>query len=70
MSSKQYSIISLSDIIPYALITINKGTGFLTLGIDTTIWLLDEEGCSATILTANVLTGFEASSDTDLILAE
>ena len=50
--------------------TINKGTGFLTFGIDTTIWLLEDDGCSATIRTAKVLTGFEASSETDLILAE
>ena len=63
-------MISLSEIIPSARITMNNGTGFLTLGIDTTICLLEEEGCSATILTDNVLIGFEASSETDRIFAE
>jgi hypothetical protein len=47
-----------------------SGTGFLTLGTATTIWLFDKLGDGATILTAVVLIGFEVSSDTDLISAE
>ena len=60
----------LSDITPSALITMKSGTGFLTLGILTTIWPFLHEGVAATILTESVLIGFEASSDTDLISAE
>ena len=36
-SSKQYSIIDLSEITPNARIRINNGIGFLTLGISITI---------------------------------
>ena len=65
MSSKQYLIISLSDSIPKALITINKGIGFFTFGIATTICPFFFEGEGAIILIATVLTGLEASSDTE-----
>ena len=64
------SIIDLSDNIPNALITINKGIGFLTLGITTTICLLVKEGVAPTNLTAVVLTGLEASSERHLTSAE
>ena len=64
------SIISLSDSTPSARIKINSGTGFLTLGIFTTIWLLVNKEVGATISTLTVLTGLEASSETDLISAE
>ena len=40
-SSKQVLIISLSEITPNARIKINKGIGFLTFGIQTTIWLFE-----------------------------
>jgi hypothetical protein len=70
MSNKQVFIIALSEITPNALIKINKGIGFLTFGTDTTIWLLERDGDGDKILTAVVLIGFEASSDTDLISAE
>ena len=36
ISNRQYSIIDLSEITPNALIRINKGIGFFTLGISTT----------------------------------
>ena len=42
----------------------------LTAGIETTICPFDDWGCSRIIIIERVLTGFEASSDTDLILAE
>ena len=54
---------------PRARNTINRGIGFLTLGILTTIWLLVYVDVGATIRTDNVLSGLEASSDTVLISA-
>ena len=61
---------SSSDVTPRALIKINNGTGFLTFGTETTIWLLLYLGDGATIFTEVVRMGFEVSSDTDLISAE
>ena len=55
---------------PNALIKINRGTGFLTFGILTTILLLLNVDVGVTILTCNVLIGLEESSETDLISAE
>ena len=68
-SNKQVSIISLSEIIPSALIKINKGIGFLQLGIETTICLLVNLDVSSVILIEKVLCGFDVSSETDLISA-
>ena len=70
MSSKQHAIISLSDIIPNALIRINSGIGCLTFGILATIFLLVNFVFGATIRREKVLMGFDASSETVLISAE
>ena len=70
MFNKQVRIISLSDITPSARIRIKSGTGFFTLGTETTIWLLLNDGDGATILTEAVLIGFEVSSETERISAE
>ena len=69
-SCKQYSIIFLSDSMPSARITINRGTGLRTFGIVTTIWLFVNVVVGDTIFTAMVLAGFDESSDTVLISAE
>ena len=69
ISRRQYLIISLSDSIPNALITINNGIGFFTFGISTTICPFLCFDVGATIFTETVLIGFDASSDTDLIAA-
>ena len=53
---------SLSEIIPNALNTINNGIGFLTFGILTTILLFVNSAVGATIFTDKVLTGLDASS--------
>ena len=50
--------------------TINNGTGFLTFGIETTIWPFEDNDCSFIILTDNVRVGLDASSETDRIFAE
>ena len=60
---------SLSLSIPRALIRINKGIGILTLGISTTICLFVLLALGETILTDNVLTGLDASSEAVLISA-
>ena len=54
---------------PKALIKMKRGTGFLTFGTFTTIWLLVYFVEGLTILIDKVLTGFEASSDTERISA-
>ena len=63
-------IISLSEITPNALIKINKGIGFFIFGTETTICPLLKLGDGATILTDEVLIGFDESSDTERISAE
>ena len=68
-SSKQISMISLSDNTPSALITMNNGIGFLTLAITTTICLFSEVVVGVTIRTDTTLVGLEAFSDTDLTSA-
>ena len=68
MSSKHIVMISLSEIIPSARNTINKGTGFRTLGIFTTIFLNVE--VVDIIFTDNVRIGFDAFSETERISAE
>ena len=50
---------------PNALIKINRGTGFFTFGTETTICPLLKVGDGATILTDDVLIGFDESSDED-----
>ena len=69
ISSKQNSIIFLSDITPNALINMNNGIGFLTFGITTTNWLFVRVVEGATILMALVLTGLDESSETERISA-
>ena len=69
-SSKQYSIISLSDKTPNALITIKRGIGLRTFGIRTTICPFEYRAPGATSLTDIVRSGFDASSDTVRISAE
>ena len=64
------SIISLSEIIPIALIKINIGIGFLTLGIIATILLFFCVSVGETILIENTRTGLDVSSDTERISHE
>ena len=70
MSNRHISIIALSLTIPNALNTIKSGTGFLTLGISTTIFLFVKLLSGATIFIDNVLFGFDTFSETLLISAE
>ena len=58
-------MINLSEMIPNALIRINNGIGFFTLGISTTIWLLEYFSPGATIFTDVYLIGLELSSETE-----
>ena len=60
---------SLSDITPSALNTINNGIGERTFGINTTILLFDLVALGFTILTDVVRIGFDVFSETDLISA-
>ena len=69
-SRRHASMISLSDVIPSARNTMNRGTGFLTLGIDTTMFLLVYFLVGATKSMRNERTGFDGSSDTLFISAE
>ena len=69
-SSKQYSIISLSDNTPSARITIKRGIGLRTFGITTTICPFEYRAPGATMRTDIVRSGFDASSDTVRISAE
>ena len=62
------SIIDLSDKIPNARIKIKSGTGFLTFGISTTILPIVYLSFSCKICIFNVLSGFDAFSDTVLII--
>jgi len=61
---------SLSDIIPSARNTINKGTGLRTLGILTTIFLLLYDLLGVTIFTDNVRIGLDTFSLTEGIQAD
>ena len=63
-------IISLSEIIPNALNTINRGMGLRTLGIFTTIFLLENRLLGLSIFTERVRIGFDTFSDTERISAE
>ena len=63
-------MICLSEIIPNARNTMNRGTGFRTFGMFTTIFLNVYDGVGATIFTDNVLTGFDTFSETERISAE
>ena len=56
--------------IPSARNRINIGIGFLTLGILTTIFLLEYLLLGAIIFTDNVRMGFDTFSETDRISAE
>ena len=74
-SSKQCAIILSSDTTPNARIKINKGTGFRTFGTVTTncsilYFIVFTAAGPATIFTAVVRTGLDASSDTERISAE
>ena len=64
-SKRQYSITDLSDMTPNALIRINSGIGFFTLGISITIWLLVYLESGAIIFAEVYLMGLELSSDTE-----
>ena len=55
---------------PNARIKIKRGTGFLTFGTFTTIWLFVLVGEGEAMRTDNVLTGFDESSDTERTSAE
>ena len=75
-SCKHIVIISLSDKMPNARNKIKRGTGFLTFGIFTTIFLLvfpdlpKPPPTGATIFTESVRTGFDKFSETERISAE
>ena len=67
-------MMSLSEMTPSARKTMKSGTGFLTFGIFTTIFLKVYFSlftvCGATSFTDNVRIGFDTFSDTDRISAE
>ena len=62
-------MIALSGSTPRARININRGIGFLTLGITATICPFEYVVDGRTIRTENVLTGFDVSSAAHLISA-
>ena len=66
--SKHVSMICLSEITPSARITMNKGIGFRTFGMFTTILLFVNRVVGATMRTEVVLRGFDKSSETDRML--
>ena len=70
MSYTQCSKMDLSLSIPRARITINRGTGLRTLGMNTTMFPCVCDGVGACTRTDMVRTGLDGSSDTVRMSAE